>query len=257
MWDFMSNEPLSLPITPADPNSPIPLYHQVEMDLRHLIATGYLKPDDSLPPEIALCHYYGVGRHTMRVALSRLAADNLISRKAGRGTLITAPDDNRRFYLDRSFTRQLEEMGLQPRSQIIEASVGTFDNQAPRIFRDRLGETFMRLVRLRLGNEQPIGLQDAIIPLVLCPGLEQFDMSARSLYDVIAHEYNLLITSITHSVSATAATSNQASLLGVPSGAPLLKVNTHTYVNHTTVVEFSVSYYRSDRYEFSTTHSLD
>jgi DNA-binding GntR family transcriptional regulator len=74
---------------------------------------------------------------------------------------------------------------------------------------------------------------------------------------VIASEYNLHITSITHTVSAVAATAQQALLLGIPNGAPLLKVQTHTFVNYTTAIEHTVSFYRSDRYEFSTTHTLD
>lgn len=248
---------VNLPITPVDPASPIPLYHQVEIDLRHLIATGQLKPSMPLPPETLLGKAYGVGRHTMRMALSRLAGDRLISRKAGRGTVVTAPENSRRFYLDRSFTRQLEEMGLIPGTRLLEARVGTFDEGAPETFRARIGESYLRLLRLRLGDGQPIGLQDAIIPLALCPGLERYDFSQRSLYGVLASDYDLMIMSITHTVSASAATAQQAHLLSIPSGAPLLKVQTDSYVSPRTAIEHTVSYYRSDRYEFSTTHTLD
>lgn len=248
---------MNLPITPVDPASPIPLYHQVEIDLRHLIATGQLKPSMPLPSKVSGGKAYGVGRHTMRMALSRLAADRLISRKAGRGTIITAPENSRRFYLDRSFTRQLADMGLIPGTQLIEARTGIFDASAPEAFRERVGESYLRLVRLRLGDGQPIGLQDAIIPLVLCPGLEGYDFSQRSLYDVLASDYDLMIMSITHTVSASAATAHQAHLLGIPSGAPLLKVQTDSYVSPSTAIEHTVSFYRSDRYEFSTTHTLD
>ncbi|NOG52088.1 MAG: hypothetical protein HND48_23600 [Chloroflexi bacterium] len=42
--------PAKLPIQPVDPNSPVPLYHQVEIDLQMLIRSGMLAPDDLLPP---------------------------------------------------------------------------------------------------------------------------------------------------------------------------------------------------------------
>ena len=37
-----------LPLKRADPNSPIPLYYQIEADLRQLIETGVFVPDDVL-----------------------------------------------------------------------------------------------------------------------------------------------------------------------------------------------------------------
>ena len=79
-----------LPITPVDPDSPVPLYYQIEEDLRRLINSGKIPPMTTMPPEMALCQAYGVGRHTIRMALSRLVADDLISRQAGRGTFVKA-----------------------------------------------------------------------------------------------------------------------------------------------------------------------
>src|SRR5262249_24808309 len=91
-----------LPVKPVDPDSPVPLYHQIEVDLRVLIQSGQLAPDDVLPPESELCHVYGVGRQTMRMALARLVDDNLIARRAGQGTFVKAQHDRMQFYLDRS-----------------------------------------------------------------------------------------------------------------------------------------------------------
>ena len=77
-----------LSIKPIDPDSPIPLYHQIEVDLRRLVDDDELSPGNLIPPELELSRAYGVGRHTMRTALSRLADDDLIARYSGRGTFV-------------------------------------------------------------------------------------------------------------------------------------------------------------------------
>lgn len=246
-----------LPVTPVDTSSPIPLYHQVEADLRQLIRAGMLLPEDILPPELELSKRYGVGRHTMRAALSRLAADNLIIRKAGIGTFVVPQHDRKQFYLDRSFTRQMAEMGLQARSKVLEVALGKIDSKSPRSLQPKLGADALLLVRLRLGDGEPVGLQYTTIVTELCPGLERYDFERQSLYSVLSNEYELMITEITHAVSAVAADDAQADLLEVSTGDPLLLVKTNCYLKDHQIIEYTVSYYRTDKYEYSTTHTYE
>jgi GntR family transcriptional regulator len=193
----------------------------------------------------------------MRTALSRLAADNLIIRKAGLGTSVAPKHDRKQFYLDRSFTRQIAEMGLQPRSKVLEVATGKIDEQAPRSLQAKINKDCLWLVRLRSGNDEPIGLQYTTVITELCPGLEQFDFNQRSLYDVLSSEYELMITEITHVVNAVAADEVHADQLAVNAGDPLLLVKTNCYLKDHQIIEYTVSYYRTDKYEYSTTHTYD
>ena len=86
-----------LPITPVDSTSPIPLYYQIEADLKHLISSEKLPAGALLPPEVELCRAYGVGRHTMRAAIGRLVNQELVERFAGRGTFVKSSPDRRKF----------------------------------------------------------------------------------------------------------------------------------------------------------------
>jgi GntR family transcriptional regulator len=245
-----------LPIRPVDPRSPIPLYHQVEIDLQTLIQSGIWGAEDLLPPEIELCKRYGVGRQTIRMALSRLAANHLIGRQAGRGTFVLPPPDRKQFYLDRSFTRQIQELGLATHSQVLHALPGTVGPNAPLSLRDHQGEPCFLLNRLRFGNDLPIGLQYTTIMTQRCPGLERFDFHSESLYDVLATHYQLMITQITHVVTALGADATQADLLHVSPGQPLLQVTTTAYLEPHVIIEASMSIYRTDHYEFSIIQTL-
>src|SRR5690606_25366887 len=169
------------------------------------ISEGVLPPGSLMPTELQLSRAYGVGRHTIRYALSLLAADRLITRQAGRGTYVTEPPDRSRFYLDRSFTRQMAELGKQARSRVLEMAMGVVDNTTPEPLRSRVGAPILNLVRLRFGDKEPIGIQATLILTERCPGIENIDFSTSSLYDVLATRYRLPIAEIAHTISATVA----------------------------------------------------
>ncbi len=242
-----------LDIGALDAESPVPLYHQIENDLRRLIGSGALSSNVTLPPEKELCRAYGVSRHTMRKALARLVADDLISRRAGRGTMVTMPSDRMEFYLDRSFTRQMADMGRRAHSKVLKHTISTIDDTCPSVFREHVGSQCLHLVRIRFGDDEPIGLQSSVILMERCPGLEQHDFNRESLYDVLSTEYHMAITEIRHTISAVVADEFQAQLLQIEHNAPLLLVKTTASMADGQVVEFTVTYYRADRYEYRTT----
>jgi GntR family transcriptional regulator len=245
-----------IPIQPINTNSPIPLYYQVEMDLRALIRSGAVAPDDILPPENELSKLYGVGRQTVRQALSRLVTDGLIARQAGRGTFVLSQPDQMNFYLDRSFTRQIAEMGMSTHSDVLQIASGVIGANSPKALHEKLGAPSLYLVRVRYGNDEPIGLQYTTILTERCPGLEQRDFSTNSLYDVLAREYYLTITEIEHTVTAVLADPAQADLLALSVGEPLLKVTTNAFLEGHDIIETTISFYRASKYEYSTTHTF-
>jgi GntR family transcriptional regulator len=253
MGDAVLIDISALDIGSLNSESPVPLYHQIENDLRRLIGSGKLPPNATLPSEKALCRAYGVSRHTMRKALARLVADDLITRRAGRGTRVKARADRMKFYLDRSFTRQMADMGREARSRVLKVATGIVDQTYPGAFHDSLGSECLRLVRLRFGDDEPIALQSSVVLMDQCPGLNEYDFNRESLYDILAREYHLVITEIQHTISAVVADAFQAELLRVEHNAPLLLVKTIAMLEHEQVIESTITYYRADRYEYRTT----
>ena len=83
------------------------LARQIAESLREMILSGKLKIDERLPTEDELAVRFGVSRPTIREALKRLAAENLIqSRRGPGGTLVKRPS------LDDVSTRFAEAMRL-------------------------------------------------------------------------------------------------------------------------------------------------
>jgi GntR family transcriptional regulator len=242
--------------TGIDPSSPVPLYFQVEADLRRRIQSGELVPGAALPTEHDLCREYGVSRFTVRAALARLVADRLISRSAGRGTFVLPRSERVRFYLDGSFSQQMAELGRRARSRVLSASVGHVAESDPAALHAEVGAPCFRLSRLRFGDDEPIGIQHTTVLTRKCPGLEAYDFANESLYAVLAREYDLPVSRIQHVVGAAAADAEQAELLGITEGDPLLIVYTTAFLGKSEVLEYTASYYRADRYEYSITHTF-
>jgi GntR family transcriptional regulator len=244
-----------LEITSTNSTSLDPLYLQVYTDLKRILRSGRFNPGDMLPPEIDLAQAYGVGRQTIREAIARLVDERLLERFAGRGTFIKALPDRTKFYLDRSFTQQLVDMGMAPGSEVLSVYTGNIDENAPKALHSQLGSPCLHLTRLRLGNSDPIGIQYSVILTRLCPHLDLHDFNITSLYQVLSTEYHLQISEISHVVTAVRATELFTGLLRTAAGTPLLQVNTVAYLEGGEPIEATTSYYRSDRYEFSVVHS--
>jgi len=73
------------------PGSPLPLYYQLEQDLRARIRANEFSDGAPIPTEQRLCESYGVSRITVRRALDALMAGGLIARRQGVGTFVNAP----------------------------------------------------------------------------------------------------------------------------------------------------------------------
>jgi len=213
-----------------------PKYHRLEADLRRRMSTGEYAVGSVLPPEHELSRMYGVSRHTVRAALGRIQADRLIERGAGRGTFVLPQHDRVRFYLDRSFTQQMAELGLVASSRVLQAETGVITEDDPDPLRRQQGASCFRLTRIRMGGSEPIGVQRTIVLTRRCLDFETHDFARESV------------------LGAAIANAREAKLLGTRRGDPLLLVNTTALLEGGESLEYTASRYRADRYEYSTRH---
>lgn len=73
----------------------LPLYLQVSATLRTAILRGIYPIDSRLPTEDELCRRFGVSRYTIREALRRLRADDLITSRPGSRPVVASPGPTR------------------------------------------------------------------------------------------------------------------------------------------------------------------
>jgi len=78
-----------IPRPQLDPQSEVPLYHQLCRHFTELIRSGSLKHGERLPPTRELAGLLGLNRTTVSAAYERLESDGLITGHVGRGSFVT------------------------------------------------------------------------------------------------------------------------------------------------------------------------
>lgn len=243
-----------LEIKPINKQSPIPFYRQVQMDLLALLQTEELQPGDMLPAETELAEFYQVSRQTIRQAIGLLVSEGLVERTPGRGTTIKVGRSRIKFFLDKSFAKQMVDMGLTPYSEVLQKKIVVINEKAPISLQKKAGSSALKLVRLRYGVDTQIGVQYSYTITELCPDLNENDFKVASLYNLLLTHYKIPIARLDQTINAIIGEKQQTDLLNVPEGSPLLVVNSTAYLENGDPIEASIGYFRSDKYEYSITH---
>lgn len=75
-------------MTRVDPDSPVPLFHQIAETIRARIELGELSPGEALEPLREAAARWGVNLHTVRHAYTALAREGLVETRGRRGTRV-------------------------------------------------------------------------------------------------------------------------------------------------------------------------
>jgi GntR family transcriptional regulator len=234
-------------------NNSIPLHHKLKEILRQQIVTNQLSAHERLPSERELCDQYNISRTTVRRALADLLNEGLIYTTVGKGTYVAAPQMKEQLQPLSSFTEDITRRGLQPSSRLLRAEVqNANDEQAARLCLPR-GAEVVSLYRLRLADGKPIALQLTWLPHHLCPDLLRFDMAQQSLYYILRVEYLLKLARADTTIMAALAYAEECRLLLLSPPAAVLISQQSTYLENDTLIEYTHSVFRGDRYKLYST----
>jgi len=236
------------PIRPVSKFSPIPLYRQVEIDLRDRIASGEFPPGRRLPSEAELAELYGASRITIRQGLSNLVGDGLIVRESGRGTFVREPTITVGARVPSSFSQELIALNLEPGGSVLRLEIAQPDSEVAAQLRLAGDDRVVILDRLRYGSDAPIGIQRSRLPSSLFPRLERADLTNRSLYAHLESAYGVIPTEAEEVFRAGRIEGEDAALLKVRRGACGLHVERVTFFGPRPF-EYVRSVMRGDRYQ--------
>jgi GntR family transcriptional regulator len=221
---------------PLDKGSHIPLYLQLTAQLIHQIEQGELKPGDKIISERELSDMLNVSRITARLAIQELLKSGLIYREQGRGTFV-AESKMRNVQGFTSFTEDMKKRGLKPGAQILMQEVIPADDTLALTLHVQPGDMVLNLVRVRTMNDRAVAIQYSYLPLKLCMGLEKIDLTNQSLFDVLRQTYYVYPVWTEATVEAASALPEEAHLLSLKPGEPVLVVHGLTFNESFEVVE--------------------
>jgi GntR family transcriptional regulator len=238
-------------MTNLEKSSVRPLYVQLEDLLRRQIEQGDWRPGERVPSEQELARRYEISRMTARKALTMLVMDGVLARHPGKGTFVAQSKVPAASTLT-SFSTAMRELGLTVSSRVIEKAIV---KPPPRV-RDTLalspGEQVIYLRRVRYVEAEAVAIMSSYMPASYYAALLNENLTDRPLTAVMeAINGDLKMTSSRDYFEAAAAREEEAELLNVRPGAPVLLERGVVYAQNGVPVRNSKIIYRSDRFRLN------
>lgn len=229
-------------------SSKSPAHARIEQWLAAMITDGTLQTGDKLPPEGALAATVGVSRMTLRQALSALERRELVERRRGRsgGTFVSRPRIDCDLTGLPGFTEQMRRAHVRAGARMVRAQTIA----APPAVAEALGVSprseVHAIVRVRLADREPLALEETYLPAGEFPGMLQRRLTG-SIYSLMRRAYDRAPHSARELLEPVVADDDQAALLDIDSGAPLMLVTRTAYTATGLAVEHAYDRYRADR----------
>ena len=218
----------------------MPLYEMVDTLIRKRLVENVYPPGAMLPSEVQLAREVGVSQGTVRRALDALVAEGLLYRRQGLGTFVSEMEDRRSLFL---FFNMVGEDGQQemPGARLLSNVLGAATPREASRLALAPGDPVRRLHRLRLFRERPTIVERAVVSERLLPRLGEREPLPDHLFRHYEMAYRVTVVEAEELTRAVAATADDAALLGLSPGAPLLEVERTAFALDRRPVEWRIS----------------
>ena len=230
-------------------SSPKPLYQQVDNIIRQRLIDGVWEPGDALPSEMQLASELNVSQGTVRKALNDMVAENLLFRRQGLGTFVSEHTERRALFFYFSIVG-LDGSRVLPESHIISCEERNATlKEAEKLMLDR-GLNIIQLRRLRFFNNVPTIVELITLPLEHFPGLGTEIKPPNNLFRFYQKEYGITVGKAEEHLQAIAAEEEEATLLQIEIGQPLLEIDRVAKMLDGRPIEWRISHCDNTNYRY-------
>jgi GntR family transcriptional regulator len=235
----------------VDKQSAVPYYHQVKEAVKALIAEGEFKPGEMLPSEYSLSEQLGISRLVVHRAYRELVAEGLLIRRRAKGTFV-APRMKRSFTVTGplfSMTEDLSVDALEPSNKILLQEIVGASEEIRNGLKLSEGATVIHISNLRLAKQLPFAIEELYFSCERFPALANLDLNNHSIYATLEKVYDAHPLEALDLISADSASSQEARLLGINKGAPVMRVTRLSTDRSGLPVEYSKIVFHAGRYQ--------
>lgn len=234
-------------MTKALRSSPVPLYLQIEEDVRSRIRAGELRALDRVPSELELAEGFGVSRMTARKSLDRLVGEGMLFRRPGKGTFVSPAKIAHSASTQMSFSAAMRALGLRHMTRVLDAGLVPAPDTIAAALRQPQGSPVAFVRRLRLVEGEPAAVHLAFLPHSLAGVLDR-DLTG-SLNELMT-EMGARVCDARDTIEAVTATVEDAKLLGVRKNSPLIRIEGIGVSASREPLRYTEALYRGDRFRF-------
>ncbi len=235
-------------VVPLDRASPVPLWAQLEAELRRRLASGEFS--SQFPTDRELVETYGVSRHTARDAVDRLCAAGLLERRRGRGTFVRPEFEQPagalyalfRSVAARGAEQTIELRALTERTHAPAAVQLEVDVDAPLVYIDRM----------RLADGVPLAIDLVWLPADVARPLLDADLEHGVLYHELSQRCNVNVVGGWERIRPAIPSPPDCVALDIPPDTAVFEIE-RLGRDAERPIEWRISKVRGDRYSFVTT----
>ena len=238
---------------------PTPLYFRLYSLLKNAILDGTIGNGEQMPTEQQLAETFKVSRITAKRAMDELAAEDMVQRRRGKGTHVTyeySPQPVKAPLV--GMLQEIESMARHSEVKVLDCKKLT----PPAIVKDALAmedkDKALHLVRVRSRDGQPFGYYTSWTSGLGKPVSKRDLLKSPRLE--IFRKQGLKITHVTQTISAVAATAEQADHLQTEVGAPLISLIRHSFETRKGrehMVDYLHAFYHPDRFQYQMDLKMD
>ena len=229
----------------------IPLYLQLHRILKEGIEMETYAYGEMLPSEQELEKLYHVSRITVRQAIAELEKEGYIKRKRGKGTTVTYTKRIDESLSEiRSFTSEMQDRGLRPGTSYIDIIKTKADEDIAFHLNVEVDSDVYRLYRVRTADDEAIVIFETYLTSTYDYPLDK-KYYKNSMYEVFEQVGAKKPRKVQEKYQAILADQAIAKMLDVSVGSPIFKRTRVSYNIDNVAIEYTISYYRGDRYSYS------
>lgn len=232
-----------------DRTSPMPLWAQLESELRERLEAGEF--DERFPTDNELVDAYGVSRHTVREAIRQLNTTGILRRERGRGTVVNRAEFEQPLGALYSLFQSIEGSGVEQRSAVLTIGEQRDEVAARQLEVDPAQPLFF-LERLRYAGADPLAIDRTWLPMSLGSALLDVDFERTALYDELERRCGVRPRSGWERITPIIPVPGERDLLGLPRGKAAFYLERLARADGRTI-EWRTTTIRGDRYRFVAT----
>lgn len=235
------------------------LYSQVCAQILDQIEVGELKVGDRLPPEAEFATELGVSRSTLRMAFAKLEASGVLQRRKRAGTRIISNAPKQRFSMATKGINELLTLGRDTRFTVMTTRT-VHAEDIPQLS-GHTSETGHWLEvcgsRSLAGEQMPFSANRVYVPACYAEIEPLMKQTESSVFRTIEEKFNVSIGRVSQNVSAIACPFEEARIMGLNVGAPVLQIEAELFLRDGGLMEISVATFDPDRFQVRTDVEID
>lgn len=217
----------SMAAPPQHPPHSRPLYSQIRELLLARMMSGDWRPGHMLPSEFKIAEEYGVSQGTVRKAIEDMEAERLVVRRQGKGTFVVArslPATHFNFFrIVPNHTDKPTPLG----NRILLLAKDTATAEEAKMLGLKRDAKVFRLHRVRLFKNAPVMVEQITLPESHFPNFEEIYRNDPQphVYVIFERKFGVVVTTAHEQLRAIAASAEEAAVLELDPGAPLLRID--------------------------------